>query len=189
MKTPEHQIIELLKRGDKAAVSLIYDHYAGSLFGVLMRMLKNESDAKDVLQESLIKIWQKGSTFDPDKARLFTWMLTVCRNTALDRLRVIQRKKEREIQLPDHNVYDNRTEKSINPDVIDLDDNLDKIEDKYREVLRLLFFQGISQQEASEKLDIPLGTVKTRLRIGLRELRKIYGKLLIQLMLATLMNL
>ena len=189
LKTIEHQIIDLLKKGDKTAVSLIYDHYSGSLFGVLMRMLKNEADAKDVLQESLIKIWRKGATFDANKARLFTWMLTICRNTALDRLRSNQRKQEREIQLPDHHVYDDRTERSINPDVIDLKDHLDKIESKYRDVIRVLFFQGMSQQEASEALDLPLGTIKTRLRIGLRELRKIYGELLIQLILVTLMNL
>ncbi|MEM1319492.1 MAG: sigma-70 family RNA polymerase sigma factor [Bacteroidota bacterium] len=174
MGNVEKNIIQYLQKGDKQGIALIYDHYADTLYGVLLRMLKEESAARDVLQESLIKIWQKGQHYDPAKAKLFTWMLSICRNTAIDRLRVRQKKQSREIQIEDSTVYD-KSENAIRPEHLDVADQVAKLEPKYQEVIRALFFKGMTQQEASEALDIPLGTVKTRLKIGLRELKKVFG--------------
>ncbi|MBT8236599.1 MAG: RNA polymerase sigma factor, partial [Bacteroidia bacterium] len=96
------------------------------------------------------------------------------RNTAIDKLRSVNTKNDKEIQIDVSDVY-NLGVHSLRPDLMDVRENLDKIESKYQIVLDALFFQGMTQQEASDELDIPLGTIKSRLKIGLRELRKIYG--------------
>ncbi len=174
MNPTEKQIIVWLRQGDKKAIEAIYDRYAGSLFGVLMNMLKNEDAAKEVLQESMIKVWKNGKKYDPAKAKLFTWLLRIVRNKAIDFLRSQKTRSDYEIQIATSNVSNNKV--FVHPEHMDVADHLDKLEPKYREVLRALFYSGMTQQEVSDHYAIPLGTVKTRLKIGLRELRKIFDE-------------
>ena len=169
----EEKIIQLIQEKDKEFVGLIYDHYADNLYGVIAMIVKDESLAQDVLQESFLKIWKRADQYDPQKARLFTWLLTICRNTAIDRLRATQKRAGREIQMDDSIV--NIGESNFNPATIDIKDLLGTLEDKQKEVIEALYFKGLTQQEASKALNIPLGTVKTRLKIGLRQLRTIFG--------------
>lgn len=170
----EKHIVELLAERNEKAISLLYDNYADTLLGVAYKVVKDEDVAQDVLQESFVKIWKKSDSYDPTKAKLFTWLFRITRNTAIDKLRSVSTKTEKEIQIDVSDVY-NLGEKAISPELMDMKENLDKIEDKYKIVLEALFFEGMTQQEASEELDIPLGTIKSRLKIGLREMRKIYG--------------
>ncbi|NNE25591.1 MAG: sigma-70 family RNA polymerase sigma factor [Saprospiraceae bacterium] len=173
MNTIEKQIIGLMQNGDKRFVSILYDNYADSLYGVVFRILKNEAVAQDVLQDSFVKIWRKHGDYNPNKSRLFTWLLTICRNTAIDKVRSLKNKMEKEIHTEDSNVYDYRSTE-YNPDTIDLRKHLSSLEEKYIEVIDALIFQGLTHKEASEKLNIPLGTLKTRFKIGIREMRKFY---------------
>ena len=170
----EKHIVELLQEGDEKAISLLYEHYGDALYGVALKVVKNEAMAQDVMQESLVKIWKKAHTYDASKAKLFTWIFRITRNAAIDKLRSVSTKNDKEIQIDVSDVYTIGV-KGITPEHIDMEKQLGKIESKYREVLEALFFEGMTQQEASEELDIPLGTIKSRLKIGLRELRKIYG--------------
>ena len=176
----EKHIVELLQERNEKAISLLYDNYADTLYGVAFKVVKNEDLAQDVVQESIEKIWRKSDSYDPTKAKLFTWLFRITRNTAIDKLRSIGTKSDKEIQIDVSDVY-NLGEQSIRPEFIDVKENLDKIESKYRIVLEALFFEGMTQQEASDELDIPLGTIKSRLKIGLREMRKIYGAALLTL--------
>jgi len=178
----EKHIVELLQERNDKAISLLYDNYADTLLGVANKVLRNEELAQDVLQESFVKIWKKADTYDPSKAKLFTWLFRITRNTAIDKLRSTNLKSDKEIQMDVSDVY-NLGVDSIRPEFLDVQEHLDKIEDKYQIVLDALFFQGMTQQEASDELDIPLGTVKSRLKIGLRELRKIYGPAVLALLL------
>ncbi len=178
----EKHIVELLGERDEKAISLLYDNYANTLYGVAYKVVKDEELAEDVVQESFIKIWKKADSYDPTKAKLFTWLFRITRNTAIDKLRSLSTKTDKEIQIDVSDVY-NLGEKSISPEHIDVKQHLDKIEPKYRIVLEALFFEGMTQQEASEELDIPLGTIKSRLKIGLREMRKIYGNIALLLFL------
>ena len=171
----EKHIVELLQERDEKAISLLYDHYAETLYGVALKVVKDEDLAQDVVQESFVKIWKKSDTYDSAKAKLFTWLFRITRNTAIDKLRSVNTKSDKEIQIDVSDVY-NLGEQSIRPEFIDVKKNLDKIEPKYRLVLEALFFEGMTQQEASDELNIPLGTIKSRLKIGLREMRKIYGQ-------------
>ena len=174
----EKHIVELLQERNEKAISLLYEHYGDTLYGVAHKVVRNEELAQDVLQESFVKIWKKSDTYDSSKAKLFTWLFRITRNTAIDKLRSVNIKADKEIQMDVSDVY-NLGVDSIKPEFMDVRDNLGKIEEKYQIVLDALFFQGMTQQEASDELDIPLGTIKSRLKIGLRELRKIYGPTMI----------
>jgi RNA polymerase sigma-70 factor (ECF subfamily) len=178
----EKHIVELLQERNEKAISLLYDHYADTLLGVANKVVRDPELAQDVLQESFVKIWKKADSYDPSKAKLFTWLFRITRNTAIDKLRSVNTKTDREIQMDVSDVY-NLGVDSIKPEFLDVQENLDKIEEKYQIVLEALFFQGMTQQEASDELDIPLGTIKSRLKIGLRELRKIYGPAIAALLL------
>lgn len=170
----EKHIVELLQEGNDKAISLLYEHYGDTLYGVAFKVVRDEELAQDVLQESFVKIWNKAHTYDPSKARLFTWLFRIIRNTAIDKVRSLSNKSEREIQMDVSGVYHVGVE-DLRPELMDMKQQLEKIEPRYRTVLEALFFEGMTQQEASEELGIPLGTIKSRLKIGLRELKRIYG--------------
>ena len=184
----EKHIVELLKERDEKAISLLYEHYGGTLLGVAQKVVRDEELAQDVLQESFVKIWKKSDTYDVSKAKLFTWLFRITRNTAIDKLRSVRTKSDKEIQIDVSDVY-NLGVNSTRPEFIDIRENLEKIESKYHIVLDALFFQGMTQQEASDELNIPLGTIKSRLKIGLRELRKIYGPTILLILALNLLHL
>lgn len=170
----EQHIVDLLNEGDQRAIPLIYENYSSSLLGVITKITQNDGIAEDALQESFIKIWKSAKKYDANKAKLFTWLYRIARNTAIDKLRSHNIKFSREIQIADSNVYKLATS-GLNQDTLDLEKHLETLDSKYQIVLKALFFEGMTQQEASEELSIPLGTVKSRLKIGLRELKKIYN--------------
>ncbi|AXT20670.1 sigma-70 family RNA polymerase sigma factor [Flavobacteriaceae bacterium AU392] len=170
----EQHIVSLLKKGDKKAITLIYENYSNSLFGVINKVTNDSALAEDALQESFIKIWKNAKKYDSSKAKLFTWMYRIARNTAIDKLRSHNLKFDKEVQIADSNVYKIATS-GLNPNTMDLKQHLATLDLKYQTVLNALFFEGMTQQEASDELNIPLGTIKSRLKIGLRELKKIYN--------------
>ncbi len=170
----EQKIINLLQKGDKRALSLLYEYYSNSLYGVIVKITINEEIAEDALQETFIKVWKNSSKYDSNKAKLFTWLYRLARNTAIDKLRSFNNRYRKEIQIDNSNVYILPTS-DINQDVMDIKEHVGRLEEKYQIVLDALFFQGMTQQEASDELEIPLGTIKSRLKIGLRELKKVYN--------------
>ncbi len=164
----------MLASGDKTAISLLYENYADTLYGVIKKIITDDDLAQDVLQESFVKIWRYSKKYDPDKAKLFTWLYRIAYNTAIDKVRSLKNKINKEVQIEVSDVY-KITTNTLNQDVLDIKKHLGSIEEKYQIVINALFFEGMTQQEASEELNIPLGTIKSRLKIGLRELKKIYN--------------
>ncbi|WP_053975982.1 RNA polymerase sigma factor [Mangrovimonas xylaniphaga] len=169
----EQKIVELLEKEDKTAINLLYKYYSDSLYGVILKVTNDEELAQDALQETFVKVWKNAKSYDPKKAKLFTWLYRIARNTAIDKLRSFNNRFEKEVQIDQSNVYILPTA-SLNQDVLDLKEHVGRLDEKYQIVLKALFFEGMTQQEASEELDIPLGTIKSRLKIGLRELKKLY---------------
>lgn len=169
----EQHIVQLLEKSDTAAINLLYENYADSLYGVILKITKNEELAQDALQESFVKIWKNAKKYDSKKAKLFTWLYRIARNTAIDKLRSHKNRFDKEVQIDKSNVYI-LPASSLNQDVIDIKEHVGRLDEKYQIVLNALFFEGMTQQEASDELDIPLGTIKSRLKIGLRELKKLY---------------
>ncbi|MGM5469654.1 RNA polymerase sigma factor [Flavobacteriaceae bacterium LMO-SS05] len=169
----EQNIVELLKKGDTNALNLLYENYADSLYGVILKVTNNEELAQDALQETFVKVWKNSKKYDSKKAKLFTWLYRIAKNTAIDKLRSFNIRFEKEVQIDKSNVYILPTS-NLNQDVMDLREHVARLDEKYQIVLKALFFEGMTQQEASDELNIPLGTIKSRLKIGLRELKKVY---------------
>jgi RNA polymerase sigma-70 factor (ECF subfamily) len=170
----ENNIVGLLKKGDKKAISLLYENYADAMYGVILKIISDENLAQDALQESFVKIWKNSKKYDPAKAKLFTWLYRIAYNTAIDKVRSLKNKTKYEVQIETSSVY-KISSNVLNQDVLDIQKHLSSLDEKYQIVLNALFFEGMTQQEASEELNIPLGTIKSRLKIGLRELKKIYN--------------
>lgn len=170
----EKEIVDLLQNGDKKAINLLYEYYADSLYGVIQKIISDEDTAQDVLQETFVKIWRYAKKYDSSKAKLFTWLYRIAYNTAIDKVRSQKNKSGNEVQLETSAVY-KITSNELNQDVMDIKKHLSSLDEKYQIVINALFFEGMTQQEASDELDIPLGTIKSRLKIGLRELKKIYN--------------
>lgn len=153
----------------------LYDRYAPALFGILKRMVPSEDEAKDLLQDAFTKIWKKIGSYDPAKGRLFTWMLNITRNTGIDYLRSAAFRHTSKIQSEDSGVSMEKQggSETINIDAIGLKDKIGKIDPDLQLVIQKLYFEGYTQSEFSKEYDVPLGTVKTRVRIAMRELRKL----------------
>ncbi|MDG1729980.1 MAG: RNA polymerase sigma factor [Algibacter sp.] len=169
----EKQIVTLLQNSDKKAISLLYENYADALLGVIKKVIADDDTAQDVLQETFVKIWRYAKKYDSSKAKLFTWLYRIAYNTAIDKTRSQKNKNTNEVQMETSTVY-KVTSNELNQDVLDIKKHLSSLDEKYQIVINALFFEGMTQQEASDELEIPLGTIKSRLKIGLRELKKIY---------------
>lgn len=154
---------------------LLYDHYAPTLYGIVLRIVQSEELAQDVLQESFIKVWRNRHRYDATKGRLFTWLLNICRNQAIDTVRSARHIQSQKIQPIDFSVYN--LESLSNrpaPEHIGVQQMVETLDPKYRQVIDLIYFQGYTHTEVEEALQIPLGTVKSRVKIALRELRKFF---------------
>jgi RNA polymerase sigma-70 factor (ECF subfamily) len=135
-----------------------------------------------VLQDTFVKAWRNGSSYDENKGRLFTWLLNIARNTAIDATRSAHFQKSKKTDSLDAIVYSPGGE-SINPDTIGVRDMLGQLDDKYRLLIELIYFKGYTQEEAAEETGMPLGTVKTRLRFAISALRKAFGEKAVMLIL------
>lgn len=171
----EKQIVHLLQQGDKRAIKLIYENYTDALYGVIFQMIKNEEEAEDVFQEALLKFWRFGKSYDAKKGRLFTWMINICRNTSIDRLRSKRFKEQRLIQDTEDlvGIGERIGVKGFNTDHIDIRDWVNKLDTRFLQVILVVYFEGYSHAEAAKRLEMPLGTLKTRVRQALLELRKL----------------
>ncbi|MGY8914731.1 MAG: RNA polymerase sigma factor, partial [Flavobacteriales bacterium] len=101
----EKHIVELLQERNEKAISLLYEHYGETLFGVAYKVVKDHDLAQDIVQESFVKIWKKSDSYDSSKAKLFTWLFRITRNTAIDKLRSVNTKTDKEIQMDVSDVY------------------------------------------------------------------------------------
>lgn len=171
----EEEIVSMLVAGDRRVMEYLYDHYSSALYGVCLKVVQEESAAQDVLQDAFIKIWKRGAKYDPSKGRLFTWMLNVVRNTAIDYLRSKAVKYEIQSNEKVSFVMETKSASETSVDAIGLRKQLGKLRKEEREILELSYFGGYTQDEISKELGIPLGTVKTRARKALTDLRKLLG--------------
>ncbi len=171
----EDELVAQLKIGNEKAFNYLYDNYSKALFAVVFQLLQNQILAEDVLQESFVKIWKNIAQYDKQKGTLFTWMLNVCRNQAIDATRSKGFKNAQQNQTIENNVNVwSKSVDSFKPENIGLLKLQDKLKPDYREVIDLVYYKGFSQSDAAEWLKIPIGTVKTRCRAALMELRKYF---------------
>lgn len=172
------ELIVQLQSGDEAALSQLYDMYSGSLYGLILKIVHDEAIAQDILQDCFVKIWKKATTYSSSKGSFFTWMLNICRNKSIDELRKIERARTGQDNLKQENVYAS-TGTETNISAIGLEDHIAKLTEDQQIILKYIYFKGYTQQEVSDELGIPLGTVKTRARSAVQELREIFVSILL----------
>jgi RNA polymerase sigma factor (sigma-70 family) len=151
----------------------LYDHYSGALYAVILNIVPDKDIASDVLQEVFVKIWKQIETYDTTKGRLFTWMLNIARNASIDMVRSKNYQKNQQNRELSETVYDAAGSFETNTDKIGLRKLVHSLKDDYKVLVELSYFEGFTQDEISKMLDIPLGTVKTRLRAALIQLKRL----------------
>lgn len=177
MKKPnysEEELVLLLQRKDLKAFSYLYDNYASGLLGVIMRLLRNQAVSEDVLQAVFVKIWKGIEGYDASRGRLYTWMINISINAAIDYSKSKQAKKDTITTGIEHNVtvVDRANFTTFNTDVIGLKEQVDTLKDEYRILIEHIYYQGLTHDEAAKELNLPLGTVKTRVRSAVVQLRE-----------------
>lgn len=175
LKYSEDELVDLLKSKNTSAFSTLYDNYSAALYGVILRIVEIEAIAQDILQEAFVKIWNKMDSYDKTKGRLFTWMLNIARNTAIDQLRSAQHRQDMKNRNIDDsvNIINSSQSTSSKVDQIGLKETVAKLKPEYKLIIDLLYFKGYTQDEVAKELQMPLGTVKTRTRAALMQLREL----------------
>ncbi len=169
----QEKLLQMIADKDEHAFSRMYDMYAKSLFAVISNLIRDREEAEDVLQEVFVKIWKNIDSYNESKGRFYTWILNISRNAAIDRLRSKGYNNSRKNLSADNfvNLLDDNTRLNNRIDVIGIRDFVKKLKPKCIQLIELLFFRGFTQQEASDELQIPLGTVKTQNRNCINDLR------------------
>lgn len=170
----EDELVRALQHREKIGAEALYQMYSSSLYGVILRIVTDEPSAEDVLQETFVKIWHSFSGYSAEKGRLFTWMVNIARNLAIDKVRSKDFKNQTKNQELENNVtfIDEQRNTVYKPELLGLKDLVDALKPEQKLILNLIYFKGYTHVEAAEELSLPLGTVKTRLRMAIQELRK-----------------
>lgn len=169
----ESELVMLLKQRQEFAFNYLYDHYSAALYSVIVSIVPDRELSNDILQEVFVKIWRQIETYDTTKGRLFTWMLNVARNASIDAVRSKNYQQNQQNRELTENIYESGGSTQTNTDKIGLRKIVYKLKEEYRVLVELSYFEGFTQDEISKMLQIPLGTVKTRLRTALIQLKQV----------------
>jgi RNA polymerase sigma-70 factor (ECF subfamily) len=166
-------LMHLVQAGDEAAFAALYDELAGAVYGTVKRVLRDPAMSEEVTQEAFVELWRTAARFDPERASVSTWAITIARRRAIDRVRREQSQRDRiersgnlrptEVDSPDDTVVASiEAERVIRA--------VSELPEEQRIVIEMAFIQGESHGAIAEYLDVPLGTVKGRVRLGLKKL-------------------
>lgn len=170
----EPQLVALLKQKEESAFRYLYDHYAGALNGIILQIIPDQALAADVLQEVFVNIWRRIDSYDPSKGRLFTWMLNIARNASIDVTRSKAYQNNQKNQEFDNTVNTKvDSDTTLKIDHIGLSKVIGQLREEHRILIDLAYLKGYTHDEIATLQQIPLGTVKTRIRAALLQLRKL----------------
>ena len=177
----EGDLVLMLQSKDERGFSILYDNYSSALYGVILKIVRTEEIAADVMQDSFVKIWKNIEAYNRTKGTLFTWMLNVARNTAIDKIRSQDFQNSQRNQDLDSTVeiIDNQASSQFDVDAIGLRKVVENLRPEHRQMIDLLYFQGYTQAEVAEEFDIPLGTVKTRVKAAIVQLRQYFVEMIL----------
>lgn len=176
IKIPDAELLRAIARGDEESLATLYDRYRTILFGLLIRILNNRAEAEDVLQEVFVQVWQRARDFDENRGKGFTWLVTLARSRAIDRLRSLgsrSRTVEEATRETKDTIVDAIEDAINNERGAAVQAALRELPEEQRAALLMAYFDGFSQSEIAERTNIPLGTVKTRMRTGMAKLREV----------------
>lgn len=173
----EEELVLLLKQQSRDAFNYLYKNYSAVLYGVINKVVYDEETANDVLQEAFVKIWNNIGQYNAQKGRIYTWMLNIARNAAIDKLRSKGEIMKSKIQTGEDIVNDVQNGKGTEQatDTIGLRKIVSNLKPEYEVIVSMAYFKGFTLDEISKTLDIPLGTVKTRMRSAMQQLRETFN--------------
>jgi RNA polymerase sigma-70 factor (ECF subfamily) len=161
----------MLQQRNEKAFAYLYDNYSGALYGIISSIVIDKEISNDVLQNVFINIWRKIESYDASKGRLFTWMLNIARNASIDEIRSKGYKDSQKNQSLSDNVDIAGAVTGPAIDDVGLKKVLTKLKGELRILVDMSYFQGFTHEEIAKVLNMPLGTVKTRIRSALIQLR------------------
>jgi len=173
----DDELAHLVAQRNREAFITLYDRHATRVYALALRMLGEQMAAEEVVQDAFLKLWTRADTFSPKKGALLAWLLTITQRTALDRIRLENRRPEFS------NPADPEDTWRLSPDPGSQTEEarwrslyfaLQDLPGEQRQVIELAYYHGMSQSQIAEYLSIPLGTIKTRLRLGMNKLRQIW---------------
>ena len=171
-------LLEMVRSKSEKGFHILYDKYCGSLYNILLKIVLRTDVADDLLQETFVKIWKYIDRYDPAKGTLFTWMLNIARNQAIDYLRSHGYRQQLHENIDPFLLHvDCISTADINTSDLEFKDfksNAMQLDKKYAEVIDMIYFHGWTQEQTARILDLPLGTVKTRARKAVEMLKIIY---------------
>jgi len=175
-QTPDGDLLRAVARHDEAALAAIYDRYKLILFSLIIRILHDRQEAEDVLQEVFLQVWRRAADFDEARGRGFTWLVTLARSRAIDRLRALASRGRVAAQAAgwvSDNTGDAASDASKSEQGAIVRRALIELPEEQQRALYLAYFEGLTQSEIAARLGDPLGTVKTRMRSGMIKLREV----------------
>jgi RNA polymerase sigma-70 factor (ECF subfamily) len=183
-------VLRLIRERKEEGMRQLFTHYGGALMTIIQPILPQKEISEEVLHDVLLKIWNNIESYDPSKSRFFTWMARIARNAAIDKTRSKNYRKQRKTDEIDDSVS-RRRELSQTPSVdhIGISAILDKLDVNHRAIIEFLYLQDYTQSEAAKALDLPLGTVKTRSRRAIMQLRELLKHEMSWLTIISLYNL
>lgn len=167
------EVAELLKRmahGDDSALAVLFAQYSTRVYSLVLCVVQDEALAQEATQDTFVKVWNNPQAWDPSKGQFHSWLLTMARYTAIDRLRKEARASGRDVALFE-DLQADRDDSAAAVEAGELHALLNHLPAEQRDVIRLAYFRGLKHSELAARLNLPLGTVKTRLRLGLLKLR------------------
>lgn len=172
----ETALVNALVAGNTHALEILYSSYSASLLGIISKIIKQDEIAEDVLQETFLKIWKSIQTYDASKGRLFTWMARLAKNKAIDYLRSSEEMKSlKNDDLSELTVEINQLYQiQYNPEFIGIKQLMNTLTPEQETILDMVYFQGYTQVEVAVALNIPIGTIKTRIRVAIKTLRTLF---------------
>lgn len=181
-RSADVQRVAQLAGGDASALAVLYDRHATTVYSLALRIVGEQSEAEDVVQEVFAQAWRQAARFDARRGSVIAWLLVMTRTRAIDRLRARQSRPDRAV-APDPQLLDRLPAESGDPaavmaaeeDAVRVRRALNDLPMLQRVAIELAFYEGLSQSEIAERLEQPLGTVKTRIRLGLLRLRDALG--------------
>jgi RNA polymerase sigma-70 factor (ECF subfamily) len=180
-QSSDYEIMQAIANNrDQGALSILYERYGTLVYSLSLRVLQHSGLAEEVTQDVFMEVWRHPQSWNPAKGRLSSWMLTIARYSAIDQLR-------KDSRLPDSNSRDIDTTPSLFSDADNVGDPLwqdgqqlrtliKRLPPEQAEVIELAFWQGFTHTELAETLNLPLGTIKTRVRLGLQKLRSLWNE-------------
>ena len=176
-KVSPEELLARIAAGCTVAFSQLYDDFSAALFGITLGILKNHAEAEETLQDLFVSVWEKASRYDSQHGKASTWLITMARNRAIDRLRSRQRREKLHASAHEESFLNPPTQESPDSPLITAEravrvrQALKSLPEEMRVALELVFFHSLTQTEIAETLNEPLGTVKARIRRAMERVR------------------